>query len=241
MLDLKFHGSPNIHWDDVDDEIKISSPCFITAGYEMRFVYIPRGVEYRTLKQIPVIVTLLRGKMKFPQLSLRGVYSSRGELVLTSLDDSLLFLCYDRGTFDGCMKGDLCGPQVQWIEPAEGCFRTDPKIVIEGYSMNLWYLVPNKNGGIHNHADADRHGHGEMVEFHLQLRGSGWMVKYHSLDEKTEYERIRMEKGSTHPLFCTVDKSGKVQYPWHAYVAGTEGALFIAFEDLQFNDLKKKK
>lgn len=145
--------------------------------------------------------------------------------------DALVFLCYERSS--GSVYEPISGLDMNWIETAPGCYRTDPKIEVDGMRMNLWYLRPNINGGIHNHAAAQEHNIGEQfVEWHTQLRGNGWMVKYHSQDEKTEYERILMIVGHAHPLFSTVENS-VVYYPWHAYVAGNQGALFVAFEDLR--------
>ncbi|MFA6889321.1 MAG: hypothetical protein WC254_07540, partial [Candidatus Woesearchaeota archaeon] len=74
------------------------------------------------------------------------------------------------------------------------------------------------------------HNEDVFVEWHTQLRGSGCMVKYKKQNEETKYEKIEMQIGKTHQLFSTVLK-GKVTYPWHAYVTGYTGALFIAFED----------
>jgi len=47
---------------------------------------------------------------------------------------------------------------------------------------------------------------------------------------KREISRVEMVRGFTHDLFYIV-KDKIVIYPWHDYVAGENGALFILFVD----------
>ena len=56
------------------------------------------------------------------------------------------------------------------------------------------------------------------------------MVKYEDLQGNKESERIEMERGDTHDLFCEI-RNGKVVYQWHEYIAGEKGSLFVVFED----------
>jgi hypothetical protein len=222
-------AGPILHWK-FDQNVFVSSPYLKTAGYDMQLMVLNTGQRYQT--RAPVIVNVLRGSLRIPALQQCAAERYESPLELLAEEDSLLFLCYDNGD-NQKVKDELKGLALQWIEPAEGCFRTDSKIEIEGIKINLWYLVPDKNGGIHNHAKHQGHNEAEQfVEWHTQLRGNGCMVKYKKQDKKTEYERIPMQIGRTHALFSTV-KDGVVTYPWHAYVAGDKGALFIAFEDMR--------
>lgn len=240
LLDLKLQGQDNIHWEEYENKVAVSSPGLFTVGYDMRMLYMPKGTAYIT-KYNHTIINVLRGRLQTPELQAREANSYQKRMMLEAREDTLLFLCYDEKTSSKRMKGPINGLNLQWIEIASGCFHTDPKILVEGYRINLWYLVPNQNGSVHNHANQqDNNSAEQMVEFHTQLRGSGWMVKYREQNKKNEYERINMNVGKSHPLFCTVNGNGDVTYPLHAYIAGEEGALFVAFEDLKFDDLKKK-
>lgn len=116
--------------------------------------------------------------------------------------------------------------EVEWSEYDTNMYRTVPQIHVDKYRVNLWYLGSKKHGGIHNHSDEPV----PFIEFHTQLRGTGWMVKYEDRKGKIELERVKMVKGYTHDLFCTV-KDKKVTYPFHEYIAGRNGSLFIVFED----------
>jgi len=157
---------------------------------------------------------------------------------ITAEKDSLVFLCIDENPDTKDMKSAISGLDLKWIEPAHGCFRTDPKLEVGNYKVNLWYLIPNKNGGIHNHADNQDHNEGvQFIEFHTQLRGKGCMVKYKEQKESTEYERFELNPGQSHPLFSKVENN-IVKYPWHAYVASETGALFLVFEEI-VNNLQK--
>lgn len=234
-------GPKNIHWKTLEEGVLLSEPGFITSGYDMRVLALAQGERYVTEEGVPVIVNMLRGNLSVGSETLAAVSCSRYDIAqyktsvtLHATQESIAFLCYERGS--GGVYEPLSGLAMKWIEAASGCFRSDPKIEVDGVRINLWYLIANKNGGIHNHAENQGHNIGDrnaqFVEWHTQLRGNGWMVKYHSSDEKTEYEHIPMKIGHAHPLFSTLEK-GIVQYPWHAYVAGDKGALFLAFEDLR--------
>lgn len=237
-------GPANMHWKTLEDGVLISSPGFVTYGYDMRLVSLAAGKSYYGETELPVIVNTLRGKVCGVDRELSAkprrnydTFTYEQEVSLLAEQDSLLFLCYKQSQPTSSKKTNntITGLEMRWTQPAPGCYRTDPKIEVDGIRINLWYLVPNKNGGIHNHAENQGHnigGSAPFVEWHTQLRGNGWMVKYHLQDEGSEYERIEMNVGHAHPLFSTV-KKGVVSYPWHAYVAGDKGALFVAFEDLR--------
>ena len=56
------------------------------------------------------------------------------------------------------------------------------------------------------------------------------MVNLEDREGKREISRIEMVRGFTHDLFCII-KDKTVVYPWHDYIAGENGALFILFVD----------
>jgi hypothetical protein len=230
-MDLTLKAPKEMRWKEASNGVKISEPGFLTAGYDMRLVYIPARKTMRLAGETRVIVNLLEGALARPVLEAKDCAVLKQNREITAERDSLVFLCVDEGETE-TMNGDIRGLSLEWIEPTTGCYRTDPKIEIGNYHLNLWYLVPHKNGGIHNHAEQQGHNLGEQfIEFHTQLRGKGWMVKYKEQEEKTEYERYELTPGKTHPLFSKME-DGKVYYPWHAYVASETGALFIAFEEV---------
>ncbi len=219
----------NIRWKEYPDGVKLSEPALLTSGYEMRALYLPKNREFVLGKDTKTIVALLRGTLINPSLDEKESRIFKDEAIKAA-DNSLLFLCRDLGD-NGRIRDELKGLDLEWIEVAKGCFRSTPKIEVDDYRINLWYLVPNHNGGIHNHKESTDYNISEqMIEVHVQLRGKGWMVKYREKDEDTEYERLEMKIGVAHPVLCRVN-NGRVEYPWHAYVSGPEGALFIVFED----------
>jgi len=203
-----------------------STPHLSTAGCDMTLLYMPPGAKHVVTEG--TIVCLLRSNLlsQHPLALRRSLLTSETSRLRSGEDGYLLFLCtqYHDG---GPLMDDIKGMDIEWFEYDRDMYRTLPQIHVGGYRINLWYLGPNKEGGIHNHATDPV----PFVEFHTQLRGNGWMVKYAD-EEGTEQlgERVAMEVGYTHDLFCTV-KNSKVTYPWHQYIAGPEGALFIVFED----------
>ena len=233
-------GPKKIRWRTLDEGVLLSEPGFGTHGYDMSVLFLARGKTYLTDEAVPVIVNMLRGNVDVNKKNLSAVSCEQYDVAsypydvaLHAQEDALVFLCYDRPSFHTFAPTGL---DAHWIEPAPGCYRTDPKIEVDDVRINLWYLLPNKNGGIHNHAEFQGHNIGDanqqLVEWHTQLRGNGWMVKYRRQDEYAGYDQTIMEVGRSHPLFSRIEK-GVVVYPWHAYVAGDQGALFVAFEDLR--------
>ena len=236
-------GPKNIRWRTLDEGVLLSEPGLGTHGYDMSVLFLARGKTYETETTLPVIVNMLRGNVSVNKKNLSAVSCKQYDVAsypyhvaLHAQEDALLFLCYDRlspHTFAPT------GLDAHWIEPAPGCYRTDPKIEVDDVRINLWYLEPNKNGGIHDHYELQGHNIGDpnqqFVEWHTQLRGNGSMVKYERSCDIEDFRRtgtVPMRIGHSHPLFSKVEK-GIVSYPWHAYVSGNLGALFIAFEDLR--------
>lgn len=223
---------PNIGWRELSQNILVSEPPLRTSGHVMNFVYVPPGricnIEENGL------FCVLRGSVVglIQSNSLQEVPLTVGKSLLVekgklrSGENSCLLFA-DKDEDDNNMYfDDIYGMEVRWSEYDTNMYRTIPQIYVEGYRVNLWYLGPHKHGGIHNHENEPV----PFVEFHLQLRGSGWMVKYGDKKGEKELERIDMVRGYTHDLFCSVEDN-KVTYPWHEYIAGEKGSLFIVFED----------
>jgi hypothetical protein len=241
MVNTTIKAAP-MTWQDASNGVKLTSPGLSVAGYTMVFAYIPAGKTMRVVGNTRVIINCLEGSLTRPALKQRDSITIKQNRFIQAETDSLVYICVDEteAAMQGDeMKGPIDGLPLKWVEPAPGCNRTDPKLEVGNHRVNLWYLIPNKNGGIHNHAEVTDHNPAEQfIEFHTQLRGSGHMVKYKEKKEETEYERLELNPGDTHPLFSTIEE-GIVKYPWHAYVASQTGALFLAFEEINL-DLKEE-
>jgi hypothetical protein len=222
-----------MQWQEANNGVKLSTPALQLAGYTMSFVVIPSGKTMRLAGNKRIIVNCLEGALTRPALNGQDCITIKNNRFIQAEEDSLLLVCIDESEskMQGDeMKSEIAGLPLKWVEPTAGCFITDPQLEVGDFRVNCWYLVPNKNGGIHNHSEVTNHNPAEQfVEFHAQLRGTGSMVKYKEQDEKTEYERITLHPGETHPLFSTIEE-GIIKYPWHAYVASESGALFLSFE-----------
>lgn len=218
---------PGVGWQGRGEEIVESMPPLETAGYVIRFVQLSPHVKY-TVEGKEIIVCLLRGTLKGKHaLELRKSLHTAGRVSFESGSEGcLLFVCVDQGVHYNGIKDNISGLQIDWSKFDSDMYRTLPQLHVDRYRINLWYLGPNKHGGIHNHNAEEV----PFVEFHTQLRGGGWMVKYEDKEGKKERERIDMPIGYTHDLFCTPNNWQPV-YPWHEYIAGHEGSLFIVFED----------
>ncbi len=255
-IDTTIKVPASMRWKEASNGIKITAPALVVAGYSMCFAYVPTGKTMRLAGTKKVVVNCLEGAISRPVLQARECITIKNNRFIQAETDSLLYLCIDEtevGVSATKMKSAIEGLPLQWIEPTQGCYRTDPKLKVGKYMVNLWYLIPNKNVGIHNHVivqdiqdnynkhrqyhetnETNKIGHKlqeQFIEFHTQLRGKGWMVKYKKQKEDTEYQRFELKIGETHPIFSTI-KKGVIVYPWHAYVAAETGALFLAFEEL---------
>jgi hypothetical protein len=194
----------------------------------------PPNTEYE-LKSGVFIICVLRGNivsliqsipLSEQSLSVgKSLVLQKGGLLKSGANGCLLFVCKDEGDNNKYFDR-ISEMKIEWSKYDTDMYRTLPQIHVDKYRINLWYLGPNKHGGIHNHSNEPI----TFVEFHTQLRGNGWMVKYEDEKGEKELERVEMVRGYTHDLFCSV-KDKKVIYPWHEYIAGENGSLFIVFED----------
>lgn len=231
---MELGGVQNIRWNKGKGDIKESKPPFQTSGYNMNILYMPPNAEYE-LKGREFIICVLRGNIVSLIQSIPSSESSlgirkslpleKGGLLKSGENGCLLFVCRDEGDNNKYFD-NISGLEIKWSKYDTKMYRTVPQIHVDEYRINLWYLGPSKYGGIHNHFNEPI----PFVEFHTQLRGNGWMVKYENEKGEKELERVEMERGYTHDLFCNV-KGKKVIYPWHEYIAGENGSLFIVFED----------
>ena len=226
LIMMEIGGVSNIKWYEEQDGVMKSSPSLETSGYVMNFLYIAPGKKY-SLKVKEFVICLLRGSIvSEPGLSLRESLLFKEAFSLTSEENGcLLFVCSDEGDNHRYLD-EISGLPVRWVEYDTNMYKTLPQIYADKYRVNLWYLGRGKHGGIHNHSNEPI----PFVEFHTQLRGSGWMVKYEDKEGKRELEKIKMVRGYTHDLFCAVEERKPI-YPWHEYIAGENGSLFIVFED----------
>ncbi len=230
---MEIGGVPDIRWKKQKEGVMESEPPLRTSGYNMSLINIPPNTEYN-LKGEDFIVCLLRGSIIGEyslSLSLRKSLLLKGDSLLRSNESGcLIFICREEGD-NNKYSNEISGLKIKWSKYDADMYRTVPQIHVDKFRINLWYLGPNKHGGIHNHSDDPI----PFVEFHTQLRGDGWMVKYEDKEGKRELERVKMKKGYTHDLFCVI-KGKKVIYPWHEYIAGEVGSLFVVFEDTRIQD-----
>lgn len=223
---MEIGNIPEIGWNKSSEGVVKSMPSLNTAGYSMELVQLSPHAKYE-LNGPKTIVCLLRGTLKgkhAPALRKSSLIDGRVSFKAGS-DGCLLFVCIDHDG-DYAYFENISGLKVTWEQFDSNMYKTTPQIHVDGYRINLWYLDSDKHGGIHNHATEPL----PFVEFHTQLRGHGWMVKYEDKDGKKETERVEMRQGYTHDLFCSTDRKQPI-YPWHEYIAGNNGTLFIAFED----------
>jgi len=216
------------------DSILISQPSLRTSGYDMNILYMPPKSEYE-LEGGEFIICVLRGNiisliqstpLSESSLSVgKSLLLNEGGLLRSGESGCLLFICLDKGD-NNKYHDEILGMEIEWSEYNSEMYRTVPQIHVDNYRINLWYLGPNKRGGIHDHSNEPI----PFIEFHTQLRGNGLMVKYEDKEGRKELKRIEMVRGYTHDLFCEVEDK-KVIYPWHQYIAGGNGSLFIVFED----------
>lgn len=216
------------------ESILISHPSLKTSGYDMTILYMPPNEEY-TLKDGEFIICILRGNIssliQYKPLSEsfldvgKSLLLENGGLLRSGENGCLLFVGKDEGD-NNIYKDNISGMEIEWSEYDTDMYKTVPQIHVDKYRINLWYLGPNKHGGIHNHSNDPV----PFVEFHTQLRGNGWMVKYEDQQGANKLEKVDMVRGFTHDLFCSLTDK-KVTYPWHEYIAGEKGTLFIVFED----------
>ena len=154
---MNISGPSNIGWLETEDGVKLSDPALITSGYEMRVLYLPKETSYQ-LQKGKTIVNLLRGKLKSHDFGVKEATIASGEKI-DSLKDSLLFLCHDVGD-NGKIQDDISGINLKWLEVASGCIRTEPKIEVDDYKINLWYLL-----FLHESTHYSRHSHTDSWDF----------------------------------------------------------------------------
>ena len=227
---MEIGGVPNIRWSEAGEGILESQPTLRTAGYAMNLLYIPPNKEH-TLKGGEFIALMLRGGVisKY-HLPVRKSLLFMGDFPFKSGEDGcLLSVWRDEGDnhryFD-----DISGLEVEWGKRPT-MYVQRPFISVDDYLIALNYIAPGDSCGIHDHSTPmpplqEPFG----VEFHMQLRGNGWMREFEDKEGAREVRRVDMVKGFTHDLFCFV-KDKAVIYPWHDYIAGVNGALFVLFVD----------
>jgi hypothetical protein len=234
LINTTIDSSTGMQWKEIPNGTKISTPALQIAGYAMCFVHLPAGKTMHLAGKTRVIVNCLEGSLARPAISGKECITIKNSRFIQAETDSLVFLCVDEteAEMNGDeMKSTIAGLPLKWIERETGCHRTDPKLHVGNFRVNAWYLVPNKNGGIHNHRESANNLAEQFVEFHTQLRGVGSMVIYENQDGSTETKRITLQPGDSHPLLSTIE-NGVVKYPWHAYVASETGGLFLVFEEI---------
>jgi len=229
-MEIEIGGVPNIKWSEVGEDILESQPALRTSGYTMNLLYIPPNKEH-TLKGEEFIALLLRGSVigKY-DLPVRKSLLFMGDFPFKSGENGCLFLvCQDEGDNHKYLD-DISGLEVKW-DKIPTMYVAKPFIFVDDYLIALNYIAPGDSCGIHDHSTPLpplREPFG--MEFHMQLRGNGWMREFEDKEGTREVSRVGMLKGFTHDLFGFV-KDKAVVYPWHDYIAGVNGALFMLLVD----------
>jgi hypothetical protein len=182
------------------------------------------------------IVVALRGHLtESSELKTLNSFVVKNVGLKSGSDGALLWICEDTGD-NKIMKDKISGLPLHWehirnlipTREFEGkdMYYSRPQIHLDGYRINFWYAGPNVHCGIHDHSDEKV----PFLEIHTQLRGFGWMETFREKNYETIEKKVTMNVGFTHePLWNMKNKS--IRYPLHQYEAGSDGALWMVFED----------
>jgi hypothetical protein len=223
-----------LKWSKWKDGVLVSEPVIRISGYSMFAAWLPPRMKYE-LHGNDSIVVVLRGHLTEPELKTLNSFIVKDVVLMSGSDGTLLWICEDVGD-NKIMKDKFSGMSLHWehiknmisTKEFEGkdMYYSRPQIHLDGFRINLWYAGPNVHCGIHDHS-------GEKVPFleiHTQLRGFGWMETFRGKGYETMKRKVPMNVGYTHEPFWTM-KNKTVRYPLHQYEAGSDGALWIVFED----------
>lgn len=251
-VDVKFkYQIQGMYWNGKRDDIRsvpeidwrenakgvAEATAVATTRHDVKLLKLSPGATFKA--EGNVMVSHIRGRLSQPLIGARamavresGYYSTT---TISAQTESIVCLVYVKPV-QAPVKEDLIAP-FEWKQINERVMRSDPKIMVGGdIRMNLWWIEPGQNGGIHNHGqDPTDHNvtDANMQEWHVLLSGGGFMVQYHTQEASSEYYRFEMQLGQFHPPFYRKTIDGVMTYPWHAWEAGPDGSLFIAIEDLQ--------
>lgn len=228
---LKIEGV-RINWGSSNDSGLVTKPVISIAGFSCYFLFLEPNTKHQLLSKNKKIVTCLRGELE-------GAYRLKEEEVFIFFDteltsgekSTLLFICEDFGDNNNWMeKSDLISWQrVDKIYPGLDIelYRSS-KFAIDNHRVNFWYGKPNVNCGIHSHAKESV----PFLEFHVQLRGFGWMEIFEKDDILSKKAEVLLSYGQTHRPFYILDEKNMPVYPFHQMRIGEKGSLFIAFEKI---------
>ncbi len=225
-----------LKWQEGRERVLYSNPAIITAGQEIRIIYLPPNSSF-SLDARKTIVVVIHGNLVEPSLAAvrSGVY--RNLNLRTGSSEAILLVAkiIDEREFDFQKPPEINGMALQWKSAGEvwpalkgrNMHFTYPILKLEDpmqkrfYRVKFWHAGPNVQMGIHKHSNEPG-----MQEVHVQLAGSGVMQKFSRDDYDSLFEEVPQFPGQTHEPFW--DKDGN--YSFHQYEAGPEGTLFAAIE-----------
>ncbi len=223
-----------LKWSKGEDGILISEPAIKTSGYRMTAVWLPPKMKYELYGNDSIVV-VLRGYLAEPELKTLKSFIVKNVVLKSGIDGALLWICEDTGD-NKIMKDKISGLSIHWEHiknmiptkefEEKDMYYSRPQIHLDGYRINLWYAGPNVHCGIHNHSDEKV----PFLEIHTQLRGFGWMETFRENSYETMIKKVPMNVGFTHEPFWIMKKKS-FRYPLHQYEAGSDGALWMVFED----------
>jgi len=216
------------------DGILISEPAIRISGYRMTAVWLPPRMNYDSHKNYSIIVAL-RGNLIEPELKTLKSSIVKNLTLKSGSDGALLWICEDLDD-NKIMKDKFLGLPLHWehirnMIPTKEFEEKDmwysrPQIHLDGFRINFWYAGPGVHCGIHDHSNEKI----PFLEIHTQLRGFGWMETFREKNYETLEKKVDMNIGFTHEPFWIM-KKGLIRYPLHQYEAGSDGALWMVFED----------
>jgi len=227
-----------LKWSEEKNGILISEPAIRTSGYRMIAVWLPPRMKYE-LHGNDSIAVALRGHLIEPELKTLNSFIVKNAILKSGSDGALLWICEDTGD-NKIMKDKISGLPLHWehirnLIPTrefggKDMYYSRPQLHLDGYRINFWYAGPNVHCGIHDHSDEKV----PFLEIHTQLRGFGWMETFREKDYETLEKKVPMNVGFTHEPFWNMKKKS-IRYPLHQYEAGSDGALWMVFEDTKIS------
>jgi len=225
-----------LKWSERKDGILISEPAIKTSGYRMTAVCLPPKMKYELHGYDSIVVALREHLTEPSELKTLNSLIVKNVVLKSGSDGALLWICEDIGD-NKIMKDKFSGLPLHWehirnLIPTrefeeKDMYYSRPQIHLDNYRINFWYAGPNVHCGIHDHSDEKV----PFLEIHTQLRGFGWMEIFKEKNYETMVEKVPMKVGFTHEPFWKIEKRKLIRYPLHQYEAGSDGTLFMVFED----------
>ncbi|MFA5917418.1 MAG: hypothetical protein WC850_04255 [Candidatus Gracilibacteria bacterium] len=196
------------------------------------------------IKGIEIIIVIsgeiedrIKGKLKFFESSIyyRGEVKAKKKTLITvvSLDSNEIVLNkvdVNKEFGEYCRK---IWKQLRDLYDVEGfekidLYRSDKiEQEFEGvkYNFNFWFCGPDTDCLLHNVHD--------FIEIHTCIAGDGFMQKFDGNNEENLVETVGLMPGSSHRTFNIdreIEEKGNPKYPFHRWLGGKTGNIWLAIE-----------